>query len=200
MGKPKVKAGEMNTRDRMLHAAFDLFHEKGLHATSVDDILEHSGAGKSQFYHYFKSKEGLIHELLQSAYHMIKNGETHLQPINSWEEFRFWLDAAIDKQEEYGCGRACPIGQISGQLSDEDELLRQDVKLIFEAMKDFPKGFFIKLQAKGELPEEVNADALADLCVSAMQGGALLTKVNRNKDSVQNTADHLFAYIRSLAK
>ncbi|MCA9399346.1 MAG: TetR/AcrR family transcriptional regulator [Candidatus Omnitrophica bacterium] len=49
------------TRERMLRTAFDLFHQKGVNATSVDEVLEKSGTGKSQFYYYFKSKEGLVH-------------------------------------------------------------------------------------------------------------------------------------------
>lgn len=195
-----VEKQEMSTRERILMAAFDLFHEKGIHATSVDDILEKSGTGKSQFYHYFKSKEGIIHEMLQGAYQMIKGGQTHFCEINSWDGFRRWLDASIEKQEEYGCCRACPIGQISGQLAEGDELLRQDIKLIFEAMKEFPKVFFIKMKAQGQLPDDVDPDALADMCIATMQGGAILAKTNRDIAAVRNTADHLYAYIRSLAK
>jgi AcrR family transcriptional regulator len=43
-----------STKDRILAVALDLFHENGINATSVDDILEASGTGKSQFYYYFK--------------------------------------------------------------------------------------------------------------------------------------------------
>ena len=198
--KQTNKKDTPSARERIIAAAWDLFHEHGLDGTSVDDILKASDTGKSQFYHYFKSKEGVIHELLQMAYHMIKNGETHFQPIDSWEDFTSWMDASIDKLEEYGCSRACPIGQISCQISDDDELLRQDIKLIFEAMKDYPKAFFIKLQAQGELPKDVDVDNLAAMCIAAMQGGAMLAKVNRDKDSFQNINNHLVTYIRSLTK
>jgi AcrR family transcriptional regulator len=40
-------------------AAADLFHKQGVHATSPDEVIEASNTGKGQFYHYFKSKEGL---------------------------------------------------------------------------------------------------------------------------------------------
>jgi AcrR family transcriptional regulator len=54
------------TRLRIIRAAADLFHKQGARATSPDEIIEASRTGKGQFYHYFKSKEGLIHEVLQS--------------------------------------------------------------------------------------------------------------------------------------
>lgn len=188
------------TRKAILECAFELFHERGIHATSVDDILKKSGAGKSQFYHYFKNKQDIIHELLQFAYQMIKGGQTHIQPIHTWDDFRGWLDASIKKQEEHGCNRACPIGQIICQLSDDDALLRQDIKLVFDAMKDYPKSFFIGLQARGELIEGADPDEMADMCIATTQGAALLSKANRNINVSKKTADHLFSYLRSLAK
>ena len=54
------------TRLRILGTAADLFHKQGVGATSPDEILEASRAGKGQFYHYFGSKEGLVHQVLQS--------------------------------------------------------------------------------------------------------------------------------------
>ncbi len=188
------------SRQEIINAAFDLFHERGVHATSVNDILKKSGAGKSQFYHYFKSKEDIIHELLQTVYHMIKDGHTHLKPINSWKDFRNFLDSAIEKQEEYNCSRGCPIGQISGQICSDDELLRQDIKLIFEAIKDFPKTFFIALKARNELVDNADPDTMADMCISTMQGASLIAKANKNSTALRNTSDHLYAYMRSFIK
>ncbi len=188
------------TRKAILECAFELFHERGIHATSVDDILKKSGAGKSQFYHYFKNKQDIIHQLLQFAYQVIKNGEMHFKPIHTWDDFRRWLDDATEKQEEYGCSRACPIGQIVCQLSDDDTLLRQDIKLVFDAMKDYPKNFFIGLQARGELIDGADPDEMADMCIATTQGAALLAKASGNINVSKKTADNLFSYMRSFAK
>ena len=54
------------TRGRIIQVAAELFHKQGVRATSPDEIIEASGTGKGQFYHYFKSKEGLIQEVLQT--------------------------------------------------------------------------------------------------------------------------------------
>lgn len=186
------------TRQKLLETAFELFHEKGIDATSVDDILAHSGAGKSQFYHYFDGKQGIVHELLVHANEVIKSGQTHFKPIDSWEDFREWLDNSMKEMDAKGCTRSCPIGQIASQISEDDELLRQDLQLIFKTMKDYPKEFFIKLKARGEYPESIDADALADLSMSALQGGTLQTKIHRNLSAMQNTADYLYDYLKSL--
>ncbi|PCJ98507.1 MAG: hypothetical protein COA45_07205 [Zetaproteobacteria bacterium] len=188
------------TRQAILMCAFDLFHERGIHATTVDDILRKSGAGKSQFYHYFKNKQDIIHELLQLAYQMIKDGQTHFQPIHTWDDFRGWLDASIEEIEGHGCSRACPIGQIICQISEDDVLLHQDIKLVFGAMKDYPKNFFIALQARGELSDNADPDEMADMCIATMQGSAMIAKVNQNITVSKKTANHLFAYMHSFVK
>lgn len=196
---PVLSKKGQETRQKLLDTAFELFHEKGIDATSVDDILRHSGAGKSQFYHYFDGKQGIVHELLLYANEVIKSGHTHFQPIDSWDDFRNWQNRIIREMDSNGCTRSCPIGQIASQISEDDELLRQDIQLIFKTMKDFPKEFFIKLKARGEYPDNVDPDALADLCMSALQGGALQTKVHRNLIAMQNTADYLYDYLKSLS-
>lgn len=178
-------------------SAFELFHARGIHAVTIDHILAHSGTGKSQFYYHFANKEELVHALLQHAHNMIREGNTHLQPIHSWEDFRGWLDAMIDKYKGHDCLRACPIGQIVGQLSEDDELFRQDMRLIFDAITDFPRDFFVALKGRGELSGHADPDAMATFCVAAMQGAGLFSKLDRDILRLQQCSDYLYHMMRS---
>jgi AcrR family transcriptional regulator len=47
-----------------LDTARQLFFEKGYEKTSVNDIIEKVGVAKGTFYHYFKSKEDLLDQLV----------------------------------------------------------------------------------------------------------------------------------------
>lgn len=47
-----------------LDTAQQLFFEKGYEKTSVNDIIEKIGVAKGTFYHYFKSKEDLLDQLV----------------------------------------------------------------------------------------------------------------------------------------
>ena len=40
-------------RERMIHSAPPLFRERGIAATALADVLEHSGAPRGSLYHYF---------------------------------------------------------------------------------------------------------------------------------------------------
>ena len=49
---------------RLMHAAHDLFVERGYTDVSVNDICEKAGLTKGAFYHHFSGKEALYRQLL----------------------------------------------------------------------------------------------------------------------------------------
>src|SRR6516164_10384070 len=99
------------TRLRIIRAAADLFHKQGAGATSPDQVIEMSGTGKGQFYHYFKSKEGLVHEVLQSHLDAIRDGRAPLSyEIESWEDLEKWFRAQIRLQRSFDMRRGCQFG------------------------------------------------------------------------------------------
>ena len=42
-----------------MERAAELFAERGIAATTVDEVLAAAGAGKGQFYHYFRGRDEL---------------------------------------------------------------------------------------------------------------------------------------------
>src|SRR5215471_15036403 len=98
------------TRLRIIAAAADLFHKQGVAATSPDDIIEASSTGKGQFYHYFRSKERLVHEVLQMHLQAIKTGAAPINyEISSWQGLEAWFLRQIELQKSYAMKRGCPF-------------------------------------------------------------------------------------------
>lgn len=50
----------MSTRERLIEAAFELFEERGFEETTVDDVAERAGVGRTTFFRAFRSKEDVI--------------------------------------------------------------------------------------------------------------------------------------------
>lgn len=50
----------LNKKEKILHAAWKLFLEKGYEDTTLNDILKESHTSRSGFYHLFHSKEELL--------------------------------------------------------------------------------------------------------------------------------------------
>jgi TetR/AcrR family transcriptional repressor of nem operon len=187
-----------HTRLRIIRAAADLFHEKGARATSPDEIIEASQTGKGQFYHYFRNKEGLVHEVLRTYLDEIKAGASPIgYELNSWRDLEQWFAAHLELQKRYKMTRGCPFGTLGNEVSANDELIRQDVSLIFEVVKHKLAAFFLKEKAKGRLANRADPQRMADFCLATIQGGMLMGKINRSGEPVATAAREAVAHLKS---
>ena len=50
-----------STKSRIVKAAWNLFYKNGYDKTTIEEIIAASKTSKGTFYHYFKSKEGLLY-------------------------------------------------------------------------------------------------------------------------------------------
>ena len=57
-----------DTKDRLVHAAYELFLKHGYHATSMRDIARQAGLSVAAAYNHFENKEELFTAVLR-AYH-----------------------------------------------------------------------------------------------------------------------------------
>src|SRR5215469_16399288 len=186
------------TRLRIIRTAADLFHKQGARATSPDEIIEASRTGKGQFYHYFKSKDSLVHEVLQAYLEEIKIQSSRVNyEIHSWRDLEKWFAAQVELQKDYEMTRGCPFGTLGNEVTDNDELVRQDLSLIFEVIKNKLAAFFVREKAKGRLAKQANAEVMADFCIASMQGAMLMGKVKRSSRTVETTVEEALAHLKS---
>ena len=59
---PTTQRGR-RTRGALVAAARELFEQRGFRETRIADIAERSGTSYGTFYHYFETKEAVLHEL-----------------------------------------------------------------------------------------------------------------------------------------
>lgn len=86
-------------RDVLLDAAGHLFVEKGMAATTIDDIVARAGVAKGTFYHYFKDRAAMI-DALRERYveHFLAAAETAVaaRPEGDWTgRLAAWLDTTV---------------------------------------------------------------------------------------------------------
>ncbi len=189
------------TRRQIVAAARDLFHKQGVVATSPDQIIEASGTGKGQFYHYFKNKQGLVHEVLQTYLEEIRSGGGSLSyDITTWDELEQWFINQVALQKRFRMTRGCPFGTIGNEVTENDELIRQDLSLIFEVAKAKIATFFVKEKASGRLDPKVREEPLAEFCLATIQGAMLMGKVKRSSQVAESVVREAMAHLRQYAK
>lgn len=60
-------------RERILNASIKLFSEKGYDGTRVNEISEAAQVNKALIYYYFKSKEAILENLLETLFTDLSN-------------------------------------------------------------------------------------------------------------------------------
>lgn len=72
----------METRDKIFRAALQLFSEKGLSGTTVEDITEAADVGKGTFFNYFQNKEQVLSVLAEGQLAKIHAGAAAAHDTN----------------------------------------------------------------------------------------------------------------------
>ncbi len=188
-----------DSRSRMIYAATDLFHRKGINATGLNEVLKASNTGKGQFTHYFRNKNGLIRAVIRHLFENVRSGQALASfDIKSWEDFECWFNSSVNYQKSVCYTRSCPIGTIGSELLDSQEVIREDIDLFLEWSRSKFYCFFSEKKAAGELGSSAAPEELADLCMCVLQGGMLITKIRRNPKQFENAARQVVQFVRSM--
>jgi AcrR family transcriptional regulator len=71
--REQIRRAKGIERDHILNSAAELFGKKSYRATSIEDIAEHLGVGKTSIYYYISSKEELLLEIYERFLTAIEN-------------------------------------------------------------------------------------------------------------------------------
>ena len=117
--------------------------------------------------------------------------------ISSWKDLETWFLAQIELQKNFAMTRGCPFGTIGNEITENDELIRQDLNLIFDVMKktkSLPSSF--AKNPRAILPRQPIRSALQISAFAAIQGAMLMGKINRNSRPVETAAREALAHLR----
>ena len=186
----------VKTRLRIISAAADLFHKSGVRTTRIGEIAEAAGVTRLQLFHHFRTKRDIAKEVVRAYLAEIKTGTSQLYgKLESWSDLERIFTAHIKLLEEFQMRRGCPFGIIANELTEEDETIRQDLNLVFEAVKERIATFLKKEKSKARLLPTADEEQLAHLYVATMQGAMLIGKVRRDSRAVKRIFEDLSLHL-----
>lgn len=188
------------TRQTILEAAAKLFHFRGVAATSVDEILAKSRAGKSQFYHYWKTKDDLIRDVVRMHVEHWIEDDRLLGALDTWPGIQRWCDALMEMMVETRCSGGCPMGTLAAELADSCPAIRDELAGAFLRMQARLEKGLAAMKRRGELGSDADPVRLAAFFVAAVQGGLLVAKTCRSLDDLRSVLEHASAHLKSFAR
>ena len=197
--EPKTRRGQAS-RERIIASAADLVGERGVHGTSLEDVLATAGASKSQLYHYFRDKADLVRAVVARQTERVLDAQMPLlDELDSWAAIAGWFDALVALQDQRRCVGGCPIGSLASELADHDEAARRDLAASFDRWEGYLYRGLARMRERGELVAQANPATLAISVMASIQGGLLLTQTRKTSRPLRVALDAAMIYLRSFA-
>jgi len=184
----------MKAKDELVKAAKRLMWERGYEATSPRDLLEESGAGQGSFYHHFKGKMDLASvalgevsdEMCELARETVGTDGSALDRV-----FRY-LDVARDGL------KGCRMGRFAAESSIAEASLRKPVERYFRELQQVLAGALREALADGEIPKRLDANELALMLITVVQGGFVVSRVYRDRNAINRATEMAKSLLKSL--
>jgi TetR/AcrR family transcriptional regulator, transcriptional repressor for nem operon len=188
------------TRQRIIIAAAALIAEWGVSGTSLDDILAATDASKSQLYHYFGDKHGLVAAVIDHQAATVLGAQTKaLDTVEDWDGLKRWADGMVAMVKRQGARGGCPIGTLAAALADTDERFRALLSDAFDTWRAAIGSALARLRDKQLLSSDADLEALTTTTLAAIQGGLLLAKTSRDSAHLQAALDGAIKQLRAHA-
>jgi len=183
------KAGK---RERLIGSAAALFHEQGVHRTTLAEVAERGDVPPGNVYYYFKTKDELVSAVLEGyvakAAKLIETLERGRTPQARLKALvRNWSDMS-DVVASHGC----PMGTLCAELDKDESGLDRQAAKVMAMILDWAEDQFRQLGRR-------DARDLAVALLAGIQGAALLANTFRDASLLTRQTRHLERWIDSQA-
>jgi AcrR family transcriptional regulator len=198
-GEPSTRRGRAS-RERIVERAAELFAERGIAATSVDEVLAAAGAGKGQFYHYFRGRDELAAAAVGYRCEQVVAGLTEaLGDVSSLAALEQALAGFAAGYEQAGLP-GCPIGTLSAEVAGRNEEARLRAAAGFDAWERLLAGALQRMCQSGELHADAPVAELATGLLACIEGGMVLSQARMDMASLRTAVNSGLGQVRAYLK
>lgn len=184
-----------NLRERILTAGVRALYEGGYHATGVQQIVAAAGVPKGSFYNHFSSKEALAAEALGRYFEehrrLLKGilADDGHGPLERLEGYFKRVERLL---RGGGFRGGCMIGNLGLEVSDHSEALRSRASALLAELTAAVESCLGRARQAGEIDEDADLHALAELVINSWEGAILRMKVDKSVRSLRIFRRYLF--------
>jgi TetR/AcrR family transcriptional regulator, transcriptional repressor for nem operon len=195
-GEPKTGRGRAS-RERIVERAAELFAGRGISATSLDEVLAAAGAGKGQFYHYFRSRDELAAAAVGFRCAQVVSGLTEaLGAVSSLAGLEQALAGYVAGFEQSGLP-GCPIGTLASEVAGRNEDARLQAAAGFDSWERLLAQALERMRQRGELRADAQPAVLATGLLASIEGGMVLSQTRQDVASLRTAVDAGLAQVRT---
>jgi len=188
-----MRKGEQ-TRDLIVARSAPIFNRQGYHGASMTDIMTAVGLQKGGIYNHFACKEELalaafdhnwarMHALLTSALAKADPSPT--------EQLRAVITMHLHAGPQGLPPGGCPLMNTAIEQDDGNPVLRARAQAALDEWRALLVALIQAGVATGKFRSPADADALATVIISGLEGALMLTQLYQDDRYLKRTVEHL---------
>jgi len=193
----------MNLREKIVYESLKLFSMKGFLSTSTQDVMEKAKTSKGGLYNHFKSKDDLFLAVLSEARKRWR--ERNLFGLDQIEKpaekvkklLENYRDRYLKDKKSFPGG--CIFVALSTELDDQRPKFSKELNEGFSRLKAMIKRYLDQGKESGELKDEVDTGAVAEMIFAGMLGASVIYGTEKSHESLDRSINALINYLESLA-
>src|SRR5215470_17474666 len=184
------------TRREIIEKAAPIFNKKGFEGASLSDLMEATGLEKGGIYRHFESKEELAEEAFDYAWRLaFERRMAGTDAIaNSVDRLKQIVRNFREKRDGLVPG-GCPLLNTAVESDDGNPALRSRAKHAMTGLLTRLESIVAEGKERGEINDGVDAEQVAVLIVSTLEGNVMMSRILGRKDPYQLAIRHLEEYL-----
>ncbi|HWW22990.1 MAG TPA: TetR/AcrR family transcriptional regulator [Edaphobacter sp.] len=184
------------TRQRIIAQAAPLFNQRGYEGCSLQDVMAATGLEKGGIYRHFDSKEELAAEAFDFAWAttVSKRFDNLASIPNHVDRLKQHI---LNFTVRSGLPGGCPLLNTAVDSDNGNPVLRDRVR---KALRDWQTSLKTILRegiAAGTVQPNINIDKTASLIIGTLEGGMLISRIEKTDQALRDSLDHLDNYLET---
>lgn len=194
-----MRKGEQ-TRQEIIRKAAPIFNQRGYDGAALSDLMKATGLEKGGIYRHFDSKEQLAAEAFDYAWRETLDARIHdLDTIsNSVDRLKQLVANFVERRGIIPGG--CPLLNTAVDTDDGNPVLRERARKALRGWRSYIISIVRAGIKAGEIRRKIDAQKLATLIISSLEGAIMLYRLERNEEALRAVQAHLDNYLETEAR
>lgn len=190
------------TKAMIVQEAAALFNQQGYAGSSISDIMRVTGLKKGGIYNHFESKDDLALQAFDYAVGQIQKRyrQAWASKEHSIERLQAIIDVFriyIDNPEHPIIKGGCPLLNTAIESDDAHPALKEHAQRAMNSWRELFRKIIGKGIKKGEIRPNVDADEIASILISTLEGSVMMSKLYSDSIHVERAIRHLSDYLNT---
>lgn len=194
-----MRKGE-HTRQEIIRKAATIFNQRGYDGAALSDLMKVTRLEKGGIYRHFDSKEQLAAEAFDYAWGETLNARIRdLDDIsNTVDRLKQLLANFVERRGIIAGG--CPLLNTAIDTDDGNSVLRERARKALRGWRNHLASIIRAGIRAREIRPKVDAQKLATLIISALEGAVMVYRLERTEESLRAMQAHLVDYLETAVR